>query len=206
MIRADVLASSPVYLTGLVQVLNNAGIAVLAARLAPHDGPPSVLADALVIDADSLGTQQNLDHITTVASYTPVLVVNTEPAGEPAPYLRAGAAGVIGRREPCDRIVTAIRALVAGTVVVPGSDLPPAPAGQPQGAEHGLSDREAQVLRHIARGLTHGQIATRLGISPHTVDTYVKRIRTKLGVGNKAELTRVALLGQPHTGEGSRAS
>jgi len=44
--------------------------------------------------------------------------------------------------------------------------------------------------------LTHGQIATQLGISPHTVDTYVKRIRAKLGVGNKAELTRVALAGR----------
>ena len=50
------------------------------------------------------------------------------------------------------------------------------------------------MLRQISRGLTHGQIATRLGISPHTVDTYVKRIRAKLGVGNKAELTRVALV------------
>ena len=64
-----------------------------------------------------------------------------------------------------------------------------------------LSEREEQVLRQIAHGLTHGQIATRLGISPHTVDTYVKRIRAKLGVGNKAELTRVALLG--HIGSGS---
>ena len=52
------------------------------------------------------------------------------------------------------------------------------------------------MLRQISRGLTHGQIATRLGISPHTVDTYVKRIRAKLGVGNKAELTRVALAGR----------
>ena len=59
-----------------------------------------------------------------------------------------------------------------------------------------LSEREEQVLRQIARGLTHGQIATRLGISPHTVDTYVKRIRAKLEVGNKAELTRAALLGR----------
>src|SRR3712207_8718729 len=42
-------------------------------------------------------------------------------------------------------------------------------------------------------------ISTRLGISRHTVDSYVKRIRAKLGVGNKAELTRVALLGRTQT-------
>ncbi|MEV6796561.1 LuxR C-terminal-related transcriptional regulator [Streptomyces sp. NPDC051320] len=56
-----------------------------------------------------------------------------------------------------------------------------------------LSQREQQCLDFIAAGLTHGQTARRLGISQHTVDTYVKRIRSKLGVGNKAELARLAL-------------
>ncbi|MGW3747302.1 response regulator transcription factor [Streptomyces sp. NPDC005146] len=56
-----------------------------------------------------------------------------------------------------------------------------------------LSQREQQVLDFIAEGLTHAQTARRLGISQHTVDTYVKRIRSKLGVGNKAELARLAL-------------
>jgi DNA-binding CsgD family transcriptional regulator len=56
-----------------------------------------------------------------------------------------------------------------------------------------LSGREATVLRFVARGLTHEQIGRRMGISRHTVDTYVKRVRAKLGVGNKAELTRAAL-------------
>jgi DNA-binding CsgD family transcriptional regulator len=61
---------------------------------------------------------------------------------------------------------------------------------------HVLSARERQVLHYIACGYTHGQAARRLGISPHTVDTYVKRIRAKLAVGNKAELTRAAMLGR----------
>jgi DNA-binding NarL/FixJ family response regulator len=56
-----------------------------------------------------------------------------------------------------------------------------------------LSPREQEVLRHIADGFTHGQAAFRIGISHHTVDTYVKRIRVKLGVGNKAQLVRAAL-------------
>ncbi|MFE3717761.1 response regulator transcription factor [Streptomyces cyaneofuscatus] len=57
----------------------------------------------------------------------------------------------------------------------------------------GLSSREEQVLEFIAAGLTHAQAARRLGISQHTVDTHVKRIRAKLGVGNKAEMVRHAL-------------
>jgi DNA-binding CsgD family transcriptional regulator len=58
-----------------------------------------------------------------------------------------------------------------------------------------LSPREREVLHQVARGLTHGQIASMMGISRHTVDTYVKRIRSKLDLANKAELTRAAVLG-----------
>ncbi|GGZ16205.1 hypothetical protein GCM10010387_05890 [Streptomyces inusitatus] len=56
-----------------------------------------------------------------------------------------------------------------------------------------LSPREQEVLQFIASGMTHDQVACRVGISRHTVDTYVKRVRSKFGVANKAELTRVAL-------------
>ncbi|MEO3790898.1 helix-turn-helix transcriptional regulator [Nonomuraea sp. B10E15] len=58
-----------------------------------------------------------------------------------------------------------------------------------------LSIRENEVLQRVADGLTQQQIAQSLGISRHTVDTYLRRIRTKLGLGNKAELTRAAVLG-----------
>ncbi|MEO3798438.1 helix-turn-helix transcriptional regulator [Nonomuraea sp. B1E8] len=58
-----------------------------------------------------------------------------------------------------------------------------------------LSIRENEVLQRVADGLTQQQIAQSLGISRHTVDTYLRRIRTKLGLGNKAELTRAAMLG-----------
>ncbi|WFE25450.1 response regulator transcription factor [Solwaraspora sp. WMMD791] len=56
-----------------------------------------------------------------------------------------------------------------------------------------LAPREVQTLRLIARGLTHAQAARELGLTAATVDTYVKRIRVKLAVGNKAELTRRAI-------------
>lgn len=56
-----------------------------------------------------------------------------------------------------------------------------------------LSDRERQTLELIASGYTHSQTATRLGVSKSTVDTYVERIRTKLHLGNKADLVRFAL-------------
>jgi len=72
-----------------------------------------------------------------------------------------------------------------------------APVAAADRSAAGLSPREQQVLRFIASGMTHGQVARRIGISQHTVDTYVKRVRSKFGIGNKAELTRIAFGLQP---------
>jgi DNA-binding NarL/FixJ family response regulator len=81
-----------------------------------------------------------------------------------------------------------------GDLVIRASSVAAAqPTSRDPVARPALSTREQQVLAAIARGLTHAQIARRLHISVATVDTYVARIRAKLGVGNKAELTRAAL-------------
>jgi DNA-binding CsgD family transcriptional regulator len=89
-------------------------------------------------------------------------------------------AGVISRHEAPAQLPAAVRRIAVSRKAA-------APAAV------ALSPREQEVLRHIADGFTHGQAAYRIGISHHTVDTYVKRIRVKLGVGNKAQLVRAAL-------------
>jgi DNA-binding NarL/FixJ family response regulator len=196
MIRVDILVSSPIYQTGLIHTLTDAGIHVAAVRTSP-DQEPSWLADAVLIDADALRPPYSLAHISEAAKCAAVLVLDNEAATEVESYLRAGAAGVINKRESKERIVEAVEAVAAGRRVTP-YDWDTEPAAEPTAvlAHYHLSEREGQVLSQISHGLTHGQVATRLGISPHTVDTYVKRIRAKLGLGNKAELTRAALLGR----------
>jgi len=199
-IRTDILVSSPIFRVGLVQTLTKAGITVVAARTSP-DEMPSWLADAALIDIEALTRRDDLTHITEAAKSTAVLVLNDEAIPDTGSCLRAGASGVVSKRATPERIVDCVRAVVRGATVGTDDDAGLPATGQlpvterPDLANNRLSLREEQVLRQIARGLTHGQIATRLGISPHTVDTYVKRIRAKLGVGNKAELTRAALLG-----------
>ncbi|WP_222106181.1 helix-turn-helix transcriptional regulator [Catellatospora sichuanensis] len=205
MIQIDILVSSPIFLVGLVDTLTRAGIRVVAARTSP-DEEPSWLADALLIDVDVLAGPGDLIHIAEAARSTPVLVLDNQAVPDAARYLRAGAAGVITKRASSERIVGALHAVIQGVTTSlymaaePAGTGRPAPAGCSDSLNCRLSGREVQVLGQISRGLTHGQIATRLGISPHTVDTYVKRIRAKLGVGNKAELTRVALDGWPGGG------
>ncbi|MEU6989186.1 helix-turn-helix transcriptional regulator [Streptomyces sp. NPDC046465] len=62
---------------------------------------------------------------------------------------------------------------------------------RPQNAP-ALSHRERQVLAHIAAGLSHKQVARRLGISVHTVSTYLRRIRTKRTAPTVAHLIHLS--------------
>jgi DNA-binding NarL/FixJ family response regulator len=55
-----------------------------------------------------------------------------------------------------------------------------------------LSDRELQVFENIGRGLTIIEIAERLKLSAHTVETYRQRIKTKLHFKTNSELTTKA--------------
>lgn len=192
MIRTDLLIKSPLFLLGLYQTLTAAGIQVIAVRTSTAEAP-SCLADAAVIDAAAIPHPSDLTPITAAARCTAVLVLNNETATDDDAYLRAGALGVISKSEPGDRIVRAVQLVSTGASVRTAEIPSPTPEPIEPTPHLHLSGREEQVLRHIADGLTHSQVATRLGISPHTVDTYVKRIRAKLGIGNKAELTRAAL-------------
>jgi DNA-binding CsgD family transcriptional regulator len=56
-----------------------------------------------------------------------------------------------------------------------------------------LAPREHEVLQHIAAGRTYAQTARRMGLSPHTVDAYLRRIRAKSGISSSAELMRLAI-------------
>lgn len=60
-------------------------------------------------------------------------------------------------------------------------------------AASALAPREQEALGHIAAGRTYLQTARHMGLSKHTVDAYLRRIRAKLGINSTAELTRLAI-------------
>jgi DNA-binding CsgD family transcriptional regulator len=64
----------------------------------------------------------------------------------------------------------------------------------------GLSPRELQIARLVARGATNRTIASALEISAWTVSTHLRRIFAKLGVGSRAEMV-ATLLGQVPAGD-----
>ncbi|WPO74133.1 MULTISPECIES: helix-turn-helix transcriptional regulator [unclassified Streptomyces] len=76
---------------------------------------------------------------------------------------------------------------------------------RPQSAP-ALSQRERQVLAHIAAGLSHKQVARRLGISVHTVSTYLRRIRSKRTAPTVAHLIRLSMTEDAATPTGPRSA
>ncbi|MEV0587908.1 helix-turn-helix transcriptional regulator [Nonomuraea sp. NPDC050310] len=60
------------------------------------------------------------------------------------------------------------------------------------GPDDALTKRESAVLGLVARGLTNGQIARRLEISPRTVEKHVENARGKLGAANRTEAALLA--------------
>lgn len=193
MLQVDIIDHSPVYREGLTCVLLRHGIEV---RHAGDDAVAADGVDVVVCGASALEEPGRAARAPGAYDGCRVLVITDAAAQdmhEQERLRRLGARGSIGRDASVNACVVAIRVLAAGGEYWDGGenidesmlDLPVVR----------LSRREQQVLTHIAGGSTHDQIARRLGISPHTVHTYVQRIRAKLGPANKAELTRMALLG-----------
>ncbi|MEU0036333.1 helix-turn-helix transcriptional regulator [Streptomyces sp. NPDC006333] len=73
------------------------------------------------------------------------------------------------------------------------ADLTTSPMTPGPERESPLSQRERQVLAHIAAGFTHLQTSRRLHISQSSVETYLQRIRLKLDVPTRAHLIRAAI-------------
>jgi DNA-binding NarL/FixJ family response regulator len=113
--------------------------------------------------------------------------------------LRGGARGYISKEICASTLLDAIRALAVGGIYLGhllDQMLAESTAGSPGVAPavaEGLTPRERDVLVMVAQGLTHKQIGTRLNLSKATIDTYIHRVRQKVGSGNKADLTRLAI-------------
>nr|AGZ93819.1 luxR-family transcriptional regulator [Streptomyces sp. WM6391] len=157
---------------------------VLSAAALALPGVPLVLPDrfdVLVIDRP-LGRPHLAGIEAAAARASCVLLLSDAAAEQPRP----GVTLCLPERTDPMALAAAVH------LAARNAQLPPRSAGAAKEAG-ALSVRERQVLRLLADGLTHDQAARRLGISRHTVDTYVKRIRAKLALGNKAELVKAAM-------------
>lgn len=112
-------------------------------------------------------------------------------------FKKAGASGYMLKTSTKDELLTAIRTVAAGNTY-----FDPKLADQKQFSNHTddvflkkykLSPREVEIIRYIKQGLSSPQIAEKLNLSPHTIETHRKNIHAKLGISTVAELVRFAI-------------
>lgn len=108
--------------------------------------------------------------------------------------VNAGAIGYLLKSVAAPSLAEAVRAAANGRPIM-GPEAVEALimiAGNPVPIGSDLTDREREVLRLLARGLTNNEIARAVGISEATVRFHVGNILSKLEVGNRTEAVRVA--------------
>jgi two-component system invasion response regulator UvrY len=157
--------------------------------------------DLLVLDI-SLPGRSGLDALKDVKSARPklpVLILSMHPEEQFAVRaLRAGAAGYLTKQTAPEELLAAVRKVLRGGRYVSASlaERLASEIGGEGGKEphETLSDREFQVLRLIASGLTLTAIAAKLSISVQTVSTYRARLLEKMGMATNADLTKYAHL------------
>ena len=113
--------------------------------------------------------------------------------------LTAGASGFVLKDDPPEQLIAAIRTVASGDAllspmvtrrVIEQFTRIPRPAPPKELDE--LSDREREVFRLIARGLSNGEIAQELFISETTVKTHVTHILSKLGLRDRVQAVVLA--------------
>jgi DNA-binding NarL/FixJ family response regulator len=156
--------------------------------------------DVVVAELD--GVREVLDAVEAVVTALPTTPVLTlSPSADHTVVLAAVRAGatshLVAPAAPAE-LADAVRRTARGeTVFSPGlADVVLEEFGRPVDAREGarqLTEREADVLRLVVEGLTARQIASRLVLSPRTVENHVQNVLRKLHLHSRAALVRYAI-------------
>lgn len=200
MIRVVLADDQPLVRTGLRMILAaEPDIEVVAEAIngreavaaAAQHHPDVVLMDVRMPELDGIGATRA---VTAVDDPPRVLVLTTFDLDEVVyDALRAGASGFLLKDAPEERLTTAIRVVAdGGSLFAPSvtrrlieefAKRPDKPATDTSG----LTERETEVLRLVARGLSNAEIAQTLFVTENTVKTHVARVLMKLGARDRVQ-------------------
>jgi DNA-binding NarL/FixJ family response regulator len=172
-----------------------------ARRRAAVVHPDVVVMDMRLSDGD--GAQATAEVLAVSPSSRILVLSASDERDDVLEAVKAGATGYLVKSASKQELGDAVRATAEGRAV-----FTPGLAGlvlgeyrriaQSPGAGAGavipsLTDRETEILRHVAKGLTAKQIAARLSLSHRTVENHVQATFRKLQVANRVELARYAI-------------
>jgi two-component system, NarL family, response regulator YdfI len=159
--------------------------------------------DVLLLDLESpADDSMPLAMESEARRFTSAIVVLTDPTENSwaVDALRSGVRAILPRDAVSEEIVAAIQAAATGLVVLHPdalhSLLLPMPSGEePETdlSDHILTPREIEVLRMMADGLGNKEIASRLGISDHTVKFHISSMFAKLGASSRTEAVTIGI-------------
>jgi DNA-binding NarL/FixJ family response regulator len=177
--------------TGSIEVVAEAATGEEAVAAAEAHRPDVVLMDIRMPGMDGIEATRRLPRQRVLILTTFGLVEYIIEA------LRAGASGFLLKDAPTREVVEAVRAVAAGDAVLApavtrqlldqvGRRLPAAVSRTPAGLAE-LTDREQEVLRMLAVGMSNAEIATALVVSEPTVKTHVSNLLGKLGLRDRVQ-------------------
>lgn len=204
-----VVDDHPMWRDGVSRDLTEAGFEVIATadgveaagRRAGAASPDVVLMDMQLPDGNGA---QATAAVLAAAPHAHVLVLSASSERDDVlEAVKAGASGYLVKSASVAELIDAVTATAAGQAVfTPGlaglvlgeyrrmSTAPPPDEGP---ALPTLTERETEVLRLVAKGLTARQIGTRLHLSHRTVENHVQSTLRKLQLANRVELARYAI-------------
>jgi DNA-binding NarL/FixJ family response regulator len=177
--------------TGTIEVVAEAGTGTEAVAAASKHAPDVVLMDIRMPDMDGIEATRRLPR-------QRVLILTTFGLDEYIiDALRAGASGFLLKDAPTQDVVDAVRSVAAGDAVLSpavtrqlldqvGRRLPAAVSQAPDTLAE-LTEREREVLRMLAAGLSNAEIADALVVSEATVKSHVSNLLGKLGLRDRVQ-------------------
>ncbi|WP_210729975.1 MULTISPECIES: response regulator transcription factor [unclassified Rhodococcus (in: high G+C Gram-positive bacteria)] len=212
-ISVMVVDDHPMWRDGVARDLDAAGFDVVATadgvgsagRRAQATQPAVVLMDMHLTDGN--GADATVQVLLGSPNSRILVLSASAERGDVLDAIKSGASGYLVKSASAEELFDAVRATAAGQAVfTPGlaglvlgeyrriaNATAPADANDTEVLRPTLTDRETEVLRLVAKGLSAKQIATKLTLSHRTVENHVQATLRKLQLANRVELTRYAI-------------
>jgi DNA-binding NarL/FixJ family response regulator len=165
-----------------------------AVESASEHHPDVVLMDVSMPGVDGIEATRRIKEVDPEARV--VMMTGHENELLLGKAVQAGASGYLGKTEAITIVAESVRVVYRGDALLDEAEVEQAlrtlrhrraQEGSIERRLDRLTPREVQILQRLAQGMSNEQIATDLGMSPHTLRTHIQNILTKLGVHSKLE-------------------